>query len=176
MPTSVASRAALLSLAAASALTLADAPAHATATTPALPATLSTALSATVQQTTAHSGSQPASHETVAGPAAKRAKWYNIRHDSHSPTKSWVTRLWERPRGARVMQIRARCWGGDTPMTVTLQYHQGGRGWRKAKAGRWDCNGAYGTVRIHNAGHKYYRAVFQLNRRHTIEYWAQYYQ
>ncbi|MCP2342667.1 hypothetical protein [Actinomadura rupiterrae] len=93
-------------------------------------------------------------------------------HDSHSPIKNWKTRSYYRYRGVRVIQVNARCWGNDSTMHVFLMY---GRN-KVAKSGRWACDGRYRTVRIHNAGASHYHAYFALDRKHTIEYWMQYYQ
>src|SRR5690606_23019736 len=40
-------------------------------------------------------------------------------------------------------------------------------GWITAKSGTWKCNGKYGYVRIHNAGHSTYYATFRMGKKHT---------
>jgi hypothetical protein len=106
---------------------------------------------------------------------AAAGKWINLRHDSHSPTTFWVTRTWKSK--ARVLQIAARCWGAGAQIQVALLYDPPGpRGWKVVKDGKWDCTGANGYVRVHNAqiGGKF-SARFMLNRKKTVEYWAQNY-
>ncbi len=108
--------------------------------------------------------------------AARRPAWHTIRHDSHTPTTNWTTRPWDRPRGARLMQVNSRCWGNDTRMDAQLRYKlPAGLGWKIVAADTWRCDGRYHTLRTSNAGHSKYRAMFWLNHKHTVEYWAQYY-
>ncbi|GAA3427754.1 hypothetical protein ACWDTT_13565 [Streptosporangium sandarakinum] len=107
--------------------------------------------------------------------ATARGGWYNIRHEALGPGTFLETRAWKRPAGDRVMQVKARCWGNDTRMYVKLYYRSRWHAEKLAKSGSWRCNGKYGIVRIHNAGHTWYWARFVLGKKHTVEYWAQYY-
>jgi hypothetical protein len=105
-------------------------------------------------------------------PAAS-GKWINLQHDSHSPTTKWTTRSFKSK--ARVLQIAARCWGAGAQIEVYLRYDRPGPlGYKVVKDGKWDCTGANGYVRVHNAkiGGRF-RVTFGLNRKQTIEYWAQ---
>lgn len=124
------------------------------------------------------STSASATQATVVAGHAEKApaaagKWINLQHDSHSPTKTWTTRSWKSK--ARVLQIAARCWGAGAQITVYLQYERPGPlGYKIVKDGKWDCTGANGYIRVHNAKiGGTFRADFVLNRKHTIEYWAQ---
>ncbi|NRQ35409.1 hypothetical protein HII36_26790 [Nonomuraea sp. NN258] len=118
----------------------------------------------------------PAAHGTVAAPTAM-AKWYTQRHEAIGPRKGYFTTTdWKRLSGVRVMQVKARCWGNDSKIKVYLMYNRRfGQGSALAKSGTWSCNGQYGIVRIHNAGHGTYYAGFKLDKKHTVEYWVQYY-
>ncbi|WP_067824966.1 hypothetical protein [Actinomadura kijaniata] len=161
MRTTLATRAGLLGVAAATTLTLAPAPAHAALTPPAL-----TPVAPTVAQPSAAA-------EPDAGAAA--LKWRTIQHKSQL-AKVTGSKNWKRKRHVRVIQVHARCWGNDTRLTVELQYkRRAALGWAVAKKGRWNCDGGYRTVRIHNAGHSEYRVHFSVGRKHTIEWWFQYY-
>ncbi|MGK5555363.1 hypothetical protein ACSNOI_27480 [Actinomadura kijaniata] len=158
MRTNLTTRAGLVGVAAATALTLAPA-ANAAPAAPTRPA----APRATAP-TTAPFGEA----------AAQRARWWTIKYDIHRrPTKTWSPQ-WNRPSGVRVMQIVARCWGGDH-MNVRLAYKRSTKTWRVIKTGKWDCTGGAGYLRIHNAGHKTYRVFFKLKRKGKIDYWAQAY-
>ncbi|MFI7638847.1 hypothetical protein [Nonomuraea sp. NPDC049400] len=120
----------------------------------------------------------PAAHSEVSthASAAAMAKWHTQRHEALGPGKNMTAGYWKRPKGVRVMQVKARCWGNDSQLTVDLSYvRRYGAGEKVAKSGKWACNGSYGIVRIHNAGHGTYNARFRLNKKHTVEYWVQYY-
>ncbi|MEV0344877.1 hypothetical protein AB0H88_03875 [Nonomuraea sp. NPDC050680] len=121
----------------------------------------------------------PAAHSEVsthASVATAMASWHTQRHESLGPGKYLETTNWQRRSGVRVMQVKARCWGNNSQMKVNLVYkRRGGLGWKTAKSGKWACNGRYGIVRISNAGHSTYYATFTLNKKHTVEYWVQYY-
>ncbi|MCK2213799.1 hypothetical protein MF672_008355 [Actinomadura sp. ATCC 31491] len=116
----------------------------------------------------------------VAAPAAHTqaaAAWHTLRHEAMPAQKGYfTTNSWQRPSGARVMQVKARCWGNDTNLEVKLWFVRNwGGGEKVAKAGTFRCNGRYGYVRISNAGHREYYASFSLRKKHTVEYWVQYY-
>ncbi|GAA1595820.1 hypothetical protein GCM10009678_92230 [Actinomadura kijaniata] len=156
MRTTLANRAGLLGVAAATTLALAPVPAHAA------PATLTPAVA------------QPGA-AVQPGADAAAAKWRTIQHKSKL-TKVMGSKNWKRKRHVRVIQVNARCWGNDTRLTVELQYkRRAALGWAVAKKGRWNCDGRYRTVRIHNAGHSEYRVFLSVGRKHTIEFWFQYY-
>ncbi|MEU6786892.1 hypothetical protein ABZ912_47530 [Nonomuraea angiospora] len=75
-----------------------------------------------------------------------------------------------------MMQVKARCWGNDSQLKVDLWFlRRWGGGEKVAKSGKWACDGKYGIVRISNAGHSTYWASFSLSKKHTVEYWVQYY-
>lgn len=143
-------------------------------------ATAAPAVAAPVAQTTAAPAQPaPAAHSEVSthASAAARAKWYTQRHEALGPRKGYFTTSdWKRLSGVRVMQVKARCWGNDSQIVVRLHYvRRYGAGGKVAKSGKWACNGRYGIVRIHNAGHGKYYASFSLDKKHTVEYWVQYY-
>lgn len=121
----------------------------------------------------------PAAHSEVSTQAssAAMARWRTQRHEALGPSKGYFsTSAWQRPSGVRVMQVKARCWGNDSQLKVDLWFlRRWGGGERVAKSGKWRCNGKYGIVRIHNAGHSKYWATFSLSKKHTVEYWVQYY-
>ncbi|WP_043619040.1 hypothetical protein [Nonomuraea candida] len=123
-------------------------------------------------------GAAPA-HSEVSGQAgaAAMAQWSTQRHEAVGPRKGYIgTSPWKRLAGVRVMQVKARCWGNDSHIVVRLHYvRRYGAGNKVAKSGRWACNGRYGIVRIHNAGHPEYYASFNLDKKHTVEYWVQNY-
>lgn len=145
-------------------------------------ASISLALATTASSlalATAPAVAAPAAHSEVsthATSAAAMASWQTQRHESLGPGKYLETTNWQRRSGVRVMQVKARCWGNDSTMTVNLVYkRRGGLGWKTAKSGKWACNGTYGIVRISNAGHSTYYATFNIGKKHTVEYWVQYY-
>ncbi|GIH81176.1 hypothetical protein Plo01_76050 [Planobispora longispora] len=108
--------------------------------------------------------------------ASAQARWYTLRHEALGPGKRLSAGIWKRPSGVRVMQVKARCWGNDSRIRVDLVYRRRyALGDKTAKSGTWSCNGGYGIVRIHNAGHRDYYANFILDKKHTVEYWVQYY-
>ncbi|MDR8413597.1 hypothetical protein MTP10_33280 [Nonomuraea sp. 3-1Str] len=105
------------------------------------------------------------------------ASWHTQRHETLGPYKGYFdTSAWTRPSGVRVMQVKARCWGNDARIKVDLWFlRRWGGGEKIAKSGTWSCNGKYGIVRISNAGHSKYWATFNISKKHTVEYWVQYY-
>lgn len=116
----------------------------------------------------------------AAAPAATTtalASWHTQRHEALGPRKGYfTTSTWQRPSGVRVMQVKARCWGNDASIKVNLWFlRRWGGGEKVAKSGKWTCNGKYGIVRIGNAGHSTYWASFSVSKKHTVEYWVQYY-
>ncbi|WP_157429749.1 hypothetical protein [Actinomadura oligospora] len=137
-------------------LTLAAAPANAAPARPTTP------------QATAHTA-------TSAQSAAKRAHWYNLKHASKRVYFSW-DQDWRR-RGSRIMQVKARCWGGNRiKMNVIFQYRSKWTGWHNIKSGSRRCDGQYLVLSIRNAGSSVYGAQFIIGKHtQTIEYWAQAY-
>ncbi|MFI7422983.1 hypothetical protein [Nonomuraea sp. NPDC049684] len=144
---------------------------------------LAAAVSGLAVLTAAPAVAAPAAHSQAtsqAGTAQARtalASWHTQRHEVLGPYKGYFsTAAWSRPAGVRVMQVKARCWGNDTGIKVDLWFlRRWGGGERVAKSGTWRCNGKYGIVRIGNAGHSKYWATFSLDKKHTVEYWVQYY-
>ncbi|MFI7111324.1 hypothetical protein ACIBK9_33785 [Nonomuraea sp. NPDC050227] len=119
---------------------------------------------------------QVTSQASTAKAGSALASWHTQRHEELGPYKGYFsTSEWKRPSGVRVMQVKARCWGNDTGIKVDLWFLRRFGGERVAKSGRWRCNGKYGIVRISNAGHSQYWATFSLDKKHTVEYWVQYY-
>ncbi|MEU7827537.1 hypothetical protein [Nonomuraea sp. NPDC049129] len=146
-------------------------------------ASISLALATTASSlalATAPAVAAPAAHSEVstrATSAAAMASWHTQRHESLGPSKGYFSSAtWNRPSGVRVMQVKARCWGNDSQLEVRLWFLRNwGGGEKVAKYGKWACNGKYGIVRINNAGHSQYWAAFSLSKKHTVEYWVQYY-
>ncbi|MEV6040720.1 hypothetical protein AB0L65_57100 [Nonomuraea sp. NPDC052116] len=146
-------------------------------------ASISLALAATASSlslvTAAPAVAAPAAHSEVSTHAstATMAGWHTQRHEALGPQRGYFsTATWQRPSGVRVMQIKARCWGNDSQLKVDLWFlRRWGGGEKVAKSGKWACNGQYGIVRISNAGHSTYWASFSLSKKHTVEYWVQYY-
>ncbi|GAA4603571.1 hypothetical protein GCM10023195_11870 [Actinoallomurus liliacearum] len=122
----------------------------------------------------AHAAARPTAttHQATAV-AAKSAHWYTLKHGSFMLTGS-AMRNWNRKYG-RVMQVKARCWGNNATLYVELQYRATWTGWHNIKTGHRRCDGKYLILRVNNAGSKNYDAEFHLNRKHTVEYWAQAY-
>ncbi|GII62891.1 hypothetical protein Skr01_29760 [Sphaerisporangium krabiense] len=126
---------------------------------------------------------QPASAAHAEGSThastAARASWHTQRHEALGPLRSQDTGIWKRPSGVRIMQVKARCWDQSRKgarLNITLIYRRRwGNGDGVAKEARGACNGQYIYARIHNAGHEKYYASFSVNKRHTVEYWVQYY-
>ncbi|MER7363728.1 hypothetical protein [Nonomuraea wenchangensis] len=118
-----------------------------------------------------------ATNATTATTVSAMASWRTLRHEALPPQKGYFsTHTWNRPSGARVMQVKARCWGNDSNLKVNLWFlRKWGAEEKIAKSGTWRCNGKYGIVRISNAGHSLYWATFSLSKKHTVEYWVQYY-
>ncbi|GII86490.1 hypothetical protein Ssi03_44800 [Sphaerisporangium siamense] len=120
----------------------------------------------------------PAAHaegSTGAG-AAARAQWRTQRHEALGPFRSGDTGLWKRPSGVRVMQVKARCWGNNARLYISLMFlRKWGAGDGVAKNAQGPCNGKYIYARIHNAGHSKYYASFSVTKKHTVEYWVQNY-
>ncbi|MCP2341231.1 hypothetical protein [Actinomadura rupiterrae] len=144
-------------VATAATLTLAAAPADAAPARPAAP------------QVAAHTAAAPDQA------AAKRAGWYTLKHASKRVKWSW-DQDWRR-RGSRIMQVKARCWGGNRiKMYVVFQYRSKWTGWHNIKSGSRRCDGQYMVLSIRNAGSTTYGAQFSIGRHtQTIEYWAQAY-
>ncbi|MFI7124901.1 hypothetical protein ACIBQ1_04360 [Nonomuraea sp. NPDC050153] len=140
---------------------------------------LATTASGLALATAAPAVAAPAAHSEVSirASAAAMARWQTQRHESLGPSKGYfTTATWQRLSGVRVMQVKARCWGNDSQIEVKLWFlRRYGGGEKVAKSGKWTCNGKYGIVRISNAGHSMYWASFNLNKKHTVEYWVQYY-
>ncbi|MEV8635150.1 hypothetical protein AB0395_26180 [Streptosporangium sp. NPDC051023] len=142
----------------------------------------------TSQTTTEATVAAPAAQTTAppaqAAPTARSkvsthtsaARWYTQRNETLGPGKNLKATKWSRLPGVRVMQVKARCWGNDSQIKVGLWFWRSSWPHEKvAKSGKWACNGNYGIVRIYNAGHSDYWASFSLNKKHTVEYWVQYY-
>lgn len=139
---------------------------------------LATAASGLALTAAAPAVAAPTAHSQVSthASAATMARWRTQRHEALGPGKYLETANWKRPAGVRIMQVKARCWGNDAKMKVNLVYQRRwAAGWITAKSGTWKCNGKYGYVRIHNAGHSTYYANFRIGKKHTVEYWVQYY-
>ncbi|WP_242886625.1 hypothetical protein [Actinomadura litoris] len=107
---------------------------------------------------------------------AKRGKWHTFKsgHRSVGPALLSYAGKYKRPKGVRIIQVKARCWGSDSLMKIHLDYRRNGA-WKAAKKASQPCNGRYRTVRITNAGHTWYGATFRNDRPKTVEFWIQYY-
>ncbi|MEU7984662.1 hypothetical protein AB0B56_07365 [Streptosporangium canum] len=163
MRTNLATRAGLLGVASAAALSLASAPAQAAAITQQAP---TAAAPSTVQRA--------AAAEAVFGQAAaKRAKWVTLKHESGR--YGYWGPSWNRKYGHRVMQVKARCWGKGQTMIVKFMYRNQYLDWKTMKKAKWPCDGTPRYLRVTNAGHKKYGAIFIPSYTQTIEYWAQSY-
>ncbi|MEQ4725842.1 hypothetical protein [Nonomuraea sp. B19D2] len=166
MRTNLATRAGLLGVASAAALSLASAPAQAApATAP------QTAVRTAIAPTTAQGA---AAAEAVFGQAAaKSAKWVTLKHESG--WHGYWGPSWNRKYGHRVMQVKARCWGKGQTMIVKFMYRNQYLDWKTMKKAKWPCDGTPRYLRVTNAGHKKYGAIFIPSQQKTIEYWAQSY-
>ncbi|WP_242890805.1 hypothetical protein [Actinomadura litoris] len=106
--------------------------------------------------------------------AAKRWRTFS---DGHRTGKGHsgilVTR--KRPKGVRIIQIKARCWHSRKPMTIKLKYRTNWGKWVVCKTATQACNGKYAIARIHNAGHKLYSGDLSNTKKMSYEYWFQYY-
>lgn len=155
-----AAQAGLIGLAAAGTLSLATVPADAAPARPTAPQA--------APQAAVHTATSTRS-------AAKRAHWYNLKHASKRVYFGW-DQDWHR-RGSRIMQVKARCWGGNRiKMYVVFQYRSKWTGWHNIKSGSRRCDGQYLVLSIRNAGSDLYGAQFNIGKHtQTIEYWAQAY-
>lgn len=127
-----------------------------------------------VQTTTAQ---QAPVAKTLSGEAtANRSSWHTFPGGHRTGTGLVVrAKTYKRPKGVRMMQVKARCWGNDSRMRVSILYRTYTWKWKVARTVTQRCNGRYGTARISNAGHTWYSGRFAPTKRKAVEYWVQYY-